>query len=223
MGHVILNMHGIGTPERAMEQGEAPYWISSEQFEMAVRMAETAMRGGTKVSFTFDDGNLSDLHIGAEVLNKAGLTATFFVLAGRIGEAGSLDVPDIRTLMDMGHRIGSHGWAHRDWTALTDTEIPQEFDAARNRLSEIYGQPVVEAAIPFGRYNRRVLQHIRKAGFTQAYSSDGGMVGAGDWPLPRTSLTGDMGEADVARILKGGDPLARRVRRQITKRLKRVL
>ena len=44
---------------------------------------------------SFDDGNASDLEIGLPALLERGLTATFFVLAGRLGRPGSLDADEV--------------------------------------------------------------------------------------------------------------------------------
>lgn len=176
-----------------------------------------------QVAFTFDDGNLSDLEIGAPVLNEAGMTAQFFVLAGRIGMPGSLGETEILTLQEMGHTIGSHGWDHIDWSRLDAAGRTREIDGAKTRLSEICGRPVEAASIPFGRYNARVLKVLRQAGFTTAYSSDGGAVRGRPFPMPRTSLTGNMTRADLETILEGRESLKRRLRRAVATRLKRIL
>ena len=86
---VILNFHGIGVPSRALEPGEDRFWISRDAYR-AILDAVVAANGVPSVSITFDDGNLSDIAIGAPELAARGLTATFFVLAGRLGTPGSL-------------------------------------------------------------------------------------------------------------------------------------
>lgn len=220
MRQVIFNIHGIGIPKRDLQPDEAPYWITLEFFAETVALARDSAH---QVAFTFDDGNLSDLEIGAPVLNEAGMTAQFFVLAGRVGMPGSLGETEIRILQEMGHEIGSHGWDHVDWTGLDAAGRTREIDEAKTRLSEICGRPIEAASIPFGRYNAGVLKVLRQASFTTAYSSDGGAVRGRPFPVPRTSLTGNMTRADLEAILEGRESLKRRLRRAVTTRLKRII
>ena len=218
MRHVILNCHGIGTPGRLLEPGEAPYWVTPDLFETALSLADR-LSDRVRTSFTFDDGNLSDLAIGAGGLGRYGRQATFFVLSDRIGQAGSLGEDDIRALVKQGHAIGSHGAAHVDWTGLDDAGRTREFDAARAIVAEAAGRPVTAAAIPFGRYDAGVLRALRHRRYAEVYSSDGGS--AGNTPIARTSVRADMGEADLEAILLGREPVARRIRRRVARLKKR--
>lgn len=142
---VILNFHGVGRPARALEQGEEAYWISSDLFRAIVEEIHATPR---KVGITFDDGNASDLEICAPILADAGLTATIFVLAGRLGKAGSLSADDLLQLLEMGFAIGNHGHDHVDWRGLDQASERRELVTARDIISEICGRPVREAAIP---------------------------------------------------------------------------
>ena len=108
------------------------------------------------------------------MLLDRGLTAQFFLLAGRLGEPGRLDHDDVRALADAGMSIGSHGWAHRDWRRLAADEAETEFEAAPGLLSELVGRPVSRVAVPFGCYDRTVLRRLRQAGVEHVYTSDGG-------------------------------------------------
>ena len=223
MRHVILNLHGIATPGRALEPDEDRYWISVDQFQAALTAARNFAARGLRVDFTFDDGNLSDLDIAAEPLARAGFVADIFVLSARLDHPGSLSVADLRTLQDMGHRIGTHGQDHVDWTALDDAGRRAEWYDARATIAEAAQAPVTAAAIPFGRYNGQVLRGLKAAGYDRVYSSHGGAVGPCDWPIPRTSLRGDMTQTDLEAIFTGTEPLRRRLRRAVSKRLKRVI
>jgi peptidoglycan/xylan/chitin deacetylase (PgdA/CDA1 family) len=173
--------------------------------------------------FTFDDGNRSDLETGAPLLAERGYFATFFVLAARIDQPNYLSRADVRALLSMGHRIGSHGADHVDWTGLNDTGVTREMYWARERIEEVAGVPISEAALPFGRYNAKTLKRLRQAGYTKIYCSDGGDVRSADWPIPRTSLTVDFGHADIDRILLGKEKLRYRLRRRIVRAIKRRL
>lgn len=216
----VLNFHGIGTPARAFDPGEADYWIGVERFRSVLdRIAGHPDQ--EHLSITFDDGNISDLTIAAPELQRRGLTAKFFVLTGRIGENGSLGSGDVRTLMSGGMGIGSHGIAHRDWASLSTIDLDDELSRSKSMLEEICGEPVRSAAIPFGRYNATVLAALRTAGYAAAYSSDGGCMDTAAFVRPRTSIRHDMTDLALDRILSGQLRPARRLRRTISMSVKR--
>lgn len=222
MRHIILNFHGIGTAPIEREPGEANYWISPDFFDEI--LSRIHHRGDkTRISITFDDGNKSDLSVGAEGLLRYGIKACFFMLAERIGDANSLDDNGIRELVAMGHEIGSHGADHVDWTTLDDVGFARELDEARSRISRTSCHPVTDAAIPFGRYNRRVITELKHRGYARFYSSDGGTVMTRAMPLPRTSIRTDMTPNDIHCILAGQEPLSRRLRRPMARLAKRLM
>ena len=224
MRDVILNIHGIGDPDRAprpLEPGEAAVWISAAFWREAVDRAAAAMAAGrARVRFTFDDGNASDIETGAPALEDAGLTGLFFPLAGRLGAPGSLSAADLADLVRRGHRVGNHGHGHVDWRRA---DLGLELEDARDAIAAAAGAPVTEAAIPFGRYDRAVLKALRAAGYGACYTSDGGAARQGEWPVPRTSLSAGMDGAALEALIAGREPLARRLRRPLAKLRKRLL
>src|SRR5687767_10674733 len=90
----VINIcfHGIGTPGRDLEPGESRYWIGVDTFHRVLDDLVT----WPAVRISFDDGNASDVEIGLPGLLSRGLTADFFVLAGRLGAPGSLDEPAVK-------------------------------------------------------------------------------------------------------------------------------
>jgi peptidoglycan/xylan/chitin deacetylase (PgdA/CDA1 family) len=211
-----LTVHGIGPTTRELDPGEGDTWISVEQFEQVV----DAVAERPDVRLTFDDGNASDVEIALPRLLERGLKAEFFVLAGRLGEPGRLDSDGVRELLDAGMRIGSHGWAHRDWRTLTPREAAEELSAAHHLLGQLVGEPVSRVAIPFGSYDRNVLRRLRRMGVTRAYTSDGGPARPGSWLQPRTSLRHDLDRGWIARVLN--PTLPRRAAKAAMRLYKRV-
>jgi peptidoglycan/xylan/chitin deacetylase (PgdA/CDA1 family) len=208
----VLNFHGIGTPERTLEPGEAAYWIGVDRFcEILDRIAGSPDR--ERIAITFDDGNTSDVTVAVPELRRRSLSAEFFVLTGRIGSAGSLDRDDIEGLIGMGMRVGSHGVAHRDWTTLSAKELSDEVISSKAVLESICRAPVRSAAIPFGRYNATILAALKTSGYAVAYSSDGGNMDRSAFLRPRTSIRRDTSEAALEQMLSGTMPTWRRLRR----------
>lgn len=196
----VINVcfHGIGAPQRQLEPGEDRYWVTEDDF----RRILDEVAAWPSVRLSFDDGNLSDVAHGLPELVQRGLSATFFVLGGRLGAAGSLDGSDLRQLRAHGMAIGSHGMHHRPWRALSDQHRDAELVAAREQIGEAAGVPVVEAACPLGRYDRQLLSDLRRLGYARVHTSDRRPASPGSWLQPRFSVrAGDTAASLRAEVL----------------------
>jgi peptidoglycan/xylan/chitin deacetylase (PgdA/CDA1 family) len=209
---VGLLFHGVGTPGRDLEPGEAPYWISVERFEKILDQV-IRLPDPSRIQISFDDGNASDHDIALPRLLDRGLRADFFVLSGRIGQSGSLSQEQVRALAEAGMGVGSHGIAHRDWRRISAAELKEEITGSRQAIEGLLGHSITTAGIPFGSYDARVLSALRRAGYTVAYSSDRGTMNPQAFLRPRTSVQARMTDADIAVILSGKMPPGRRLRR----------
>lgn len=218
MTHRIgLIFHGIGEPARQIDKAEQRYWIAIDRFRRILdRVGQTSAR----YYLSFDDGNESDIAIGLPALVAHGLSADFFILTGRLGQAGSLREDQVRALAAAGMGVGSHGVAHLDWKRLDQPALEQDIAQSRSRLESILGRRVDMAAIPFGSYDDRTLKTLKAAGYKRVYSSDGGVMSDHDFPAGRTSIRADMTDAEIDALLDGRQSAAKRVRRIISKLLK---
>ena len=78
------------------------------------------------ISFTFDDFPRSALVAGGAILNRHGLAGTYYAslgLAGKETASGQIFYPDdLKTLLEQGHELGCHTFAHCDsWATATKT------------------------------------------------------------------------------------------------------
>jgi peptidoglycan/xylan/chitin deacetylase (PgdA/CDA1 family) len=194
-----------GTPQRGLEAGEQDVWVSRDQF-VALLDRVQARRD---VTITFDDGNASDVEYALPALQERGLTATFFVVAGRLGYPGFLDADDVLALADAGMEIGCHGMRHRPWRGLDDAALHQELVDAKAVLENVVGRPLTRAACPFGSYDRRVLRTLRRAGYAHVFTSDRGTTRATAFVQARNSI-GPHDEPGVLEVIPSRDGLSRR-------------
>jgi peptidoglycan/xylan/chitin deacetylase (PgdA/CDA1 family) len=194
---INLTFHGIGRPERPLEPGEERVWIDPDRFESAL----DAINGHPAVRLTFDDGNASDVDYALEALCRRGLTATFFIVAGRLGEPGFVDDAGIRTLVAAGMGIGCHGMHHRPWRRLDEHALEEELSEARQLLEEAAGHLIREASCPFGAYDRRVVLALRRHGYRRAYTSDEGTSRPDAWLQARNTVKRDSAPGLVDGIL----------------------
>jgi peptidoglycan/xylan/chitin deacetylase (PgdA/CDA1 family) len=127
------------------------------------------------------------------------MTATFFVLAGRLGGPYHLGGDDLQSLVRAGMTIGSHGLHHRDWRRIGDGELTRELVESRQILERVTGQRVTRASVPFGSYDRHVLARLRRdGGYDRVFTSDGGAARPDAWLQARTSVTAGDSAATLA-------------------------
>jgi peptidoglycan/xylan/chitin deacetylase (PgdA/CDA1 family) len=185
---LILSFHGIGPIPTRIGLAERAYWCDDRSFKS---MLDSIVNVPQQVSIelTFDDGNISDAVVALPALVSRGLTACFFVCAGRIGLEGYLDRSAMNELISAGMEIGSHGWNHVNWRRIDDKTLDIEIDDARKKLSDIIARNVDKLAIPFGYYDRRVLRRLRRSNseIRAVFTSDGGRAPLSGWLLPRES------------------------------------
>jgi peptidoglycan/xylan/chitin deacetylase (PgdA/CDA1 family) len=176
---LILNFHGVGEPPPAITLEERPFWLSVDAFVGLIKSANAVARDlGVEIFVTFDDGNRSDYDVASTVLLENGVPAAFFPCTGRLTHTGYLSANDICALAKMGFEIGSHGIDHVIWSTLTEEALQTEIHKSKATLEKILGREVHSVAVPFGAYNRSVLNKLREAGYRSIYTSDPGLV----WP-----------------------------------------
>ncbi len=124
------------------------------------------------VTFSFDDGVTQDIRL-LEVFNRYGLKCTFNINSELLGTKRSLDrngrivrhdkiLPEqVRTLYE-GHEVAVHTLTHFDLTEQSDEEVVRQVEEDRKNLSKICGYEVVGMAYPFGSYDDRVVELIKK-------------------------------------------------------------
>jgi peptidoglycan/xylan/chitin deacetylase (PgdA/CDA1 family) len=212
---INLTFHGVGEPPRRLDPGEADVWVSRDRF-LAIL---DAVEDQTDVRISFDDGNASDIEHALPALRERGLTATFFVVAGRLGEPYFLDIAAVRELESAGMQIGSHGLRHRAWRGLDDGALREELLDAKAILEAAVGHRVLQAACPFGSYDRRVLRRLRDSGYAHVYTSDRGTSRSHAFLQARNSI----GPHDEPGVLERIKRLESSPYRALPRRVKRAV
>lgn len=213
---VGICFHGVGTPSASLDREAQEYYVSEDLFHAV--LDEVARRPW--VQLTFDDGYASDVDVALPALLDRGLTATFFPLAGMLGQPGYLSSDGVRELAAAGMTVGSHGMRHQSWRGLDPESAHQEFTVARSLIGTAAQAPVAAAACPFGSYDRTVLSALRRHGYTQVFTSDRRRARAGAWLQPRYSIKqGDTAGSVRADIL-APRPVTERLRCAAAARVK---
>jgi len=137
-----------------------------------------------KVAFAFEaGGDVGPVEGILAALDDARSRATFF-LDGRWAD---LHADIVRDLAAAGHELANHGYAHPDWTLLTDAEIEADLLATERLVDTLVGGSAKPwARPPFGAIDERVLAVLERNGYTPFYRD---AVDGAHWPGETTTET----------------------------------
>ena len=127
-----------------------------------------------------------------EELAREGLSATFFVLDNVAAAWPGL----VREIRDAGHEVGSHGLSHELVYRQTPDRFREETRAARRRLEDLTGEPVLgyrAAEFSITRNSWWALEILAEEGFaydSSVYPIAGRRYGVPDFPLVPTRVAG---------------------------------
>ncbi len=180
--------------------------ITVEQLTQAiVNGAELPPR---PILITFDDGDAGVFENTFPVLEKYGFKAVFYLVSNYINTPDFVTTDQVKTLIDAGWEIGSHGLSHIDLSQSPNRQ-QDEIVESKRRLEAMFGVPVNSFAYPFGIIDPASANYVVFAGYSVA-------MGLGPFPnqgldnryyLQRWEMHGDYGIADLAAFLPWkGDP-----------------
>lgn len=130
-----------------------------------------AAAASTVVTIGFDDGTADQL-AALPILQAHGMTATFFVNSGSIGDPEHLSWADLHTLFGAGNEIAGHTLNHVNLAPLTTAEARQEVCTDRNNLLAA-GFPATSFAYPFGSFDSDTEQVVRDCGYNSGRGVSG--------------------------------------------------
>lgn len=132
-----------------------------------VTMAEAQERVGI-VTFTFDDGVPSQYDNAFRIMQEHGLAGTLFVVSGYTDDAShglqphSMTWHQVREMHLAGWDIGSHTHTHPSLPELDAMTLFAELTFSRRRIAEEIGIPPFSLASPYGAFDERVLNELRR-------------------------------------------------------------
>jgi peptidoglycan/xylan/chitin deacetylase (PgdA/CDA1 family) len=113
------------------------------------------------ITISVDDGFPLDSRV-ADLLNKYGLQATFYVPASN-PEHTVMESSQIREISRQ-FEIGGHTYHHTGLKRLSQEKAWQEIYDGKKWLEDLLGQPVVSFCYPQGKFNRLTPRRGEKAG-----------------------------------------------------------
>ncbi len=126
------------------------------------------------VSFTFDDGWLSQYTTALPILNAAGMKAGFYIITHETADPIYVNPSQILEFQATGHEVGGHTQTHPDLTMLTVAEQHTEIEGSRADLLALGVTTVDTFLYPHGGYNDGIKTITQNAGYIAARSVDRG-------------------------------------------------
>jgi peptidoglycan/xylan/chitin deacetylase (PgdA/CDA1 family) len=150
---------------------------------------------------SFDDGYHSHLTNAMPILRSHGWPGVENLEVNQTQQ--DLKPADVRALMAAGWEIDAHTISHPDLTTLDDTQLQQEVAGSRKQIQAQFGVPVNFFCYPAGRFDDRVIQAVKGAGFLGATTTQLGLAKPGDNPykLSRVRVNGSAGVDGLAKQL----------------------
>lgn len=125
---------------------------------------------------TIDDGHVDGFTQALPILQRHQMTATYFVIAGRIGKTGYLDAIQLQALAAAGMEIGNHSMSHVDLAAIQPARLRREIAGAATVIESVVGTAPVSFAYPMGLFDAATLRAVAGAGLQLAVAYDPGVM-----------------------------------------------
>jgi peptidoglycan/xylan/chitin deacetylase (PgdA/CDA1 family) len=188
-GFPVLMYHGVARAgTEPVPFGERKYWVTAAQLRehllciqdaggRVARLSElwgspaSASRRPGSVALSFDDGRDSDYEVAFPLLLEERVTADFFVNTANIGTPGFLSWRQITEMQRAGMSFQSHGHEHVDLSRLRNHELRSQIRESKQRLEDGAGTAVEFLAVPYGLFDRRVLDAVHEQGFNAVCTS----------------------------------------------------
>ena len=123
---------------------------------------------------TFDDGYETVYKVAFPILQDYGMSATIFITVGENGShqdeeklpslegRSMLNWREIQEMKRWGIEFGAHTLTHPDLTRLPRDRMEMEICESKKIIENVLSTPISCFAYPYGRYNDRVRELVRK-------------------------------------------------------------
>jgi peptidoglycan/xylan/chitin deacetylase (PgdA/CDA1 family) len=215
MYHYIRAVDQAGDPlgyELSVTPGEFERQIAwlAEQGYRGVRMdtltrclSGEAVCPPKPIALTFDDGYEDAFTAALPVLQRYGMSATFYIVSGFVGQPGYMNWEQLGALRDAGMEIGAHTVNHYDLRSLDWATADYEIAQSKADLEQRLGLAVTSFCYPTGLYDGRIEGQVRAAGFANATTTRWDGDYSNIMALPRRRISGGTALEGFAAIVGG--------------------
>ncbi len=139
----------------------------------------TTMMHEGMVSITFDDGRLTALTQGADILEKYGLKGTFYIITSLLGTENTHgkygEWSHVKSLTERGHEVGNHTHTHPKGLEEADTREQKSEIEKAHELLDVNGINARTFAYPYGVYGDSLVGTVKSLGYESARTTNAGL------------------------------------------------
>ena len=128
------------------------------------------------VVISFDDGYRSVATAARPHMQPYGYPGVLNLTVKNLRISGGLTQFDVHTLLAANWELGSHTLTHPDLPGLDDETLRREVGQSRSVLRARFDVPVEFFCYPAGRYDDRVIDAVRRAGYLGATTTVEGLA-----------------------------------------------
>ncbi len=156
------------------------------------------------VVLSFDDGYRSQYTDALPVLKRRRWPGVLNLTTGTLRGYPRLHRVHVRRMIAAGWQLDAHTVSHPDLTKVDDATLAEEVAGSRAAIRERFGVTAEFFCYPYGRFDARVVEAVRQAGFLGATTTRPGLASADDdaFALDRVKAGGDMTGAGLVRALR---------------------
>ncbi len=127
-------------------------------------------------AITLDDGYKDNYTYAFPILKKYGMPATMFIITQEVGRPDRLSWDEINQMQASGLvTFGSHTLGPEPLTKIkSEAEVKRQIFDSKKVLEEKIGRPVVMFSYPEGRFNDKIKQLLKDAGYKLAVATSPG-------------------------------------------------
>lgn len=126
------------------------------------------------VVLTFDDGHVSNYKLAYPVLKQFKFVATFFIVPENIGRENYLQEKHIIEMHKNGMNFESHSLTHQFLISMSKNNLLEELTKSRMEIKKILNSEVNHFSVPYGFYNKDVIDCVRESGYKSMTTEDFG-------------------------------------------------
>jgi peptidoglycan/xylan/chitin deacetylase (PgdA/CDA1 family) len=155
------------------------------------------------IVISFDDGYTSQDSRARPILWRLHWPGVLNLKVGNLNAADALPPWRVRNLIIAGWEIDAHTITHPDLTAVGDAQLWREVHGSRVQIERRFYVRADFFCYPAGRYNARVIDAVRRAGFLGATTTNFGLARpARPYELSRVRVNGSDGLRGFAEKLQ---------------------
>lgn len=206
----ILLYHRFGddrypTTSVSMEKFESQMKYLKEEGYRVIRLSELVelLKKGEKIPertvvITIDDGYRST-YKAYRVLRKFNFPFTVFLYMEAVGRYPDfLTMEELEELKNSGLvEFENHSYSHKPFGLIKSTgEFLKDLHKSEKRFQELFGVKPRFYALPFGYYNKEILEILRERGYEAVFTQDPGNVDHTTdlYRIPRQAIVGSWSE-----------------------------